>query len=282
MRLWLHSLVRLLFLSFSLCNHVDVFHFHCKGINCLTFSFQGNIKGSINCLTFSFQGSFHGLSFWCLLLQDLWESERSLGSLCESQWWPIQPGMTILWWLWSIAIVLFWVSTLQLKNLKSWKTFGWQVSFCNSIATIRGGTHVQYVTDQIVNHILGVVNKKNKTAGVKPFQIKNHMWVFVNALIDNPTFDSQTKETLTSRAGSFGSKCDLSEEFLKKGTWQLLCWSSLFWKFCQSLFVLKYWSLSPHLLTHPFWRTYFVYMLSFWSWQYTCREFELAFISSIC
>ncbi|CAK9876172.1 unnamed protein product [Sphagnum jensenii] len=93
-----------------------------------------------------------------------------------------------------------------------------QVSFCNSIATIRGGTHVQYVTDQIVNHILGVVNKKNKTAGVKPFQIKNHMWVFVNALIDNPTFDSQTKETLTSRAGSFGSKCDLSEEFLKKVT----------------------------------------------------------------
>jgi hypothetical protein len=275
MRLWLCSLFRLLFLSFSLCNQVDVFHFHCK---------------SINHLTFSFQGSFHGLSFWCLLLQDLWESEWSLGSLCESQWWPIQPGMTILWWVWSIAIVLFWVSTLQLKSLKSCTTFGWQVSFCNSIATIRGGTHVQYVTDQIVNHILGVVNKKNKTAGVKPFQIKNHMWVFVNALIDNPTFDSQTKETLTSRAGSFGSKCELSEEFLKKGTWQQLCRSILFCKFYQSVFVWKYWSSSSHewimfgthLLTHPFWPTYFVYMLSFWSWQHACREFKLIFVSSIC
>lgn len=95
---------------------------------------------------------------------------------------------------------------------------GWQVSFCNSIATIRGGTHVQYVADQIVSHVMGIVNKKNKTAGVKPFQIKNHMWVFVNALIDNPTFDSQTKETLTTRSGSFGSKCELSAEFMKKGT----------------------------------------------------------------
>lgn len=28
---------------------------------------------------------------------------------------------------------------------------------------------------------------------VKPFQIKGHLWIFVNALIENPTFDSQTK-----------------------------------------------------------------------------------------
>ncbi|KAH7306210.1 hypothetical protein KP509_22G002000 [Ceratopteris richardii] len=91
-----------------------------------------------------------------------------------------------------------------------------QVSFVNSIATIRGGTHVQYVTDQIANHVMGIVNKKNKNAGVKAFQIKNHMWVFVNSLIDNPAFDSQTKETLTTRPSSFGSKCELSQEFMKK------------------------------------------------------------------
>eukprot|EP00250_Pteridium_aquilinum_P019523 c24465_g1_i1 orf=369-4922(-) len=91
-----------------------------------------------------------------------------------------------------------------------------QVSFVNSIATIRGGTHVQYVTDQVANHVMGIVNKKNKNAGVKAFQIKNHMWVFVNSLIDNPAFDSQTKETLTTRQSSFGSKCELSPEFMKK------------------------------------------------------------------
>jgi hypothetical protein len=34
---------------------------------------------------------------------------------------------------------------------------------------------------------------------VKGHQIKNHLSVFVNALIENPAFDSQTKETLTTR-----------------------------------------------------------------------------------
>ncbi|XP_052171246.1 DNA topoisomerase 2 [Diospyros lotus] len=91
-----------------------------------------------------------------------------------------------------------------------------QVSFVNSIATIKGGTHVDYVTNQITNHIMSLVNKKNKNANVKAHMVRNHLWIFVNALIDNPAFDSQTKETLTIRQSSFGSKCELSQEFLKK------------------------------------------------------------------
>lgn len=47
------------------------------------------------------------------------------------------------------------------------------------------------------------------------FQIKNHMWIFVNALIENPTFDSQTKETMTLQSKSFGSTCELSEKFFQ-------------------------------------------------------------------
>ena len=46
--------------------------------------------------------------------------------------------------------------------------------------------------------------------------MKNHLWVFVNALIENPAFDSQCKETLTSKASSFGSKCELSDDLHKK------------------------------------------------------------------
>ncbi|KAK9128716.1 hypothetical protein Syun_017513 [Stephania yunnanensis] len=91
-----------------------------------------------------------------------------------------------------------------------------QVSFVNSIATIKGGTHVDYVTNQIANYVMEIVNKKNKSAKLKAHQVKSHFWVFVNALIDNPAFDSQTKETLTTRQGSFGSKCELSQELLKK------------------------------------------------------------------
>ncbi|KAF8398402.1 hypothetical protein HHK36_017329 [Tetracentron sinense] len=91
-----------------------------------------------------------------------------------------------------------------------------QVSFVNGIATIKGGTHVDYVTNQITNHVMTIVNKKNKNANLKTHMVKNHLWVFINALIDNPAFDSQTKETLTIRQSSFGSKCELSQEFLKK------------------------------------------------------------------
>ncbi|GMP68464.1 hypothetical protein CsSME_00028086 [Camellia sinensis var. sinensis] len=63
---------------------------------------------------------------------------------------------------------------------------------------------------------MSIVNKKNKNANLKAHAVKNHLWVFVNALIDKPAFDSQTKKTLTIRQSSFGSKCKLSQEFLKK------------------------------------------------------------------
>ncbi|KAJ9091384.1 DNA topoisomerase 2 [Naganishia friedmannii] len=91
-----------------------------------------------------------------------------------------------------------------------------QVSFANSISTIKGGTHVDAVANLLANKLMEQIKKKNKAAPVKPFQIKNHMWIFVNALIENPAFDSQTKETLTLKASAFGSKVDLSDAFIKK------------------------------------------------------------------
>lgn len=92
-----------------------------------------------------------------------------------------------------------------------------QVSYCNSIATTKGGSHVNYVADQIVQGLVELVKKKHKNIVVKPFQIKNHIALFVNCKIDNPSFDSQTKENMTLTMKKFGSKCGLSEQFLKKG-----------------------------------------------------------------
>lgn len=93
-----------------------------------------------------------------------------------------------------------------------------QISFANSIATTKGGTHVTLITDQIAKNLITAIGKKNKGAAVKAAQIRNHMWIFVNALIENPTFDSQTKETMTLTVGKFGTKPVLSEEFMKKGS----------------------------------------------------------------
>lgn len=51
-------------------------------------------------------------------------------------------------------------------------------------------------------------------------QVKNHIWLFVNCLIENPTFDSQTKENMTLQQKSFGSSCSLSEKFIKQVPWK--------------------------------------------------------------
>ncbi|KXT01938.1 hypothetical protein AC578_2560 [Pseudocercospora eumusae] len=91
-----------------------------------------------------------------------------------------------------------------------------QVSFVNSIATTSGGTHVNYIADQICDKLEEIVNKKNK-GGVKlkKAQLKNHIFLFVNALIVNPAFTSQTKEQLTTKVTAFGSRPQVSEKFLK-------------------------------------------------------------------
>ncbi|EXX74976.1 DNA topoisomerase 2 [Rhizophagus irregularis DAOM 197198w] len=92
-----------------------------------------------------------------------------------------------------------------------------QISFVNSISTSKGGTHVNYVADQIVEKFMAAVTKKAKDVkNIKKHQIKNHMWLFINCLIENATFDSQTKECLTLKASSFGSKCNPSETYFNK------------------------------------------------------------------
>ncbi|GKC49910.1 DNA topoisomerase 2 [Tanacetum coccineum] len=81
---------------------------------------------------------------------------------------------------------------------------------------MKGGSHVDYITNQITSNLATIVKKKKNLTTVKKNDIKSHLWVFVNALIDNPAFDSQTKENLTTNKGSFGSECELTPEFLKK------------------------------------------------------------------
>jgi DNA topoisomerase-2 len=91
-----------------------------------------------------------------------------------------------------------------------------QVSYVNSICTTKGGQHVNYIVDQITARLINTVKKKNKGEEVKATHIKNHIAVYVNALIVNPAFDSQTKETLTTKASNFGSTCVLPDKMLKK------------------------------------------------------------------
>ncbi|XP_066589354.1 DNA topoisomerase 2 [Prorops nasuta] len=91
-----------------------------------------------------------------------------------------------------------------------------QMSFVNSIATTKGGRHIDHVCDLIIKQLTETIKKKNKGGvQIKPFQIKNHLWIFVNCLISNPAFDSQTKENMILQLKSFGSKCTFSDKFIQ-------------------------------------------------------------------
>jgi DNA topoisomerase-2 len=88
-------------------------------------------------------------------------------------------------------------------------------SFVNGIWTSKGGTHVDAVASQVVNAVVEYLETKKKTK-VKPSLVRETLGVFVTALIENPSFTSQTKETLTTKVSAFGSSPRLSDETLKK------------------------------------------------------------------
>jgi DNA topoisomerase-2 len=83
------------------------------------------------------------------------------------------------------------------------------VSFVNGIWT-RSGKHVDDITSQIVSHLTSYIEAKKKIK-VRPSLIKDSLAVFINCMVVNPSFSSQTKEVLTSK-----TSCKLPEDFLKK------------------------------------------------------------------
>jgi DNA topoisomerase-2 len=90
-----------------------------------------------------------------------------------------------------------------------------QVAFVNGLLTTNGGTHVKHVLDPIVKHIVTHIKSKHKV-DVKPQSVKENIIIFIKCTVDNPTFNSQSKETLTTPVALFGSSAKLSDAFLKK------------------------------------------------------------------
>jgi DNA topoisomerase-2 len=68
-----------------------------------------------------------------------------------------------------------------------------------------------------VKNYTELVKKKNKEIhAIKAQFVKDNIFVFLKCTISNPTFDSQSKETLTTPVSKFGSKCELSKSFYNK------------------------------------------------------------------
>ena len=90
-----------------------------------------------------------------------------------------------------------------------------QVSFVNGIYTSKGGKHVEYILNQITRKICELIEKKKKVK-VNPNSIKEQLILFVRCDIENPAFDSQTKDFMNTPVTKFGSKCDVSDKFIEK------------------------------------------------------------------
>lgn len=91
-----------------------------------------------------------------------------------------------------------------------------QVSFVNGICTDLGGRHVNHVADNLAKKIGDhIAASSKKKVDIKQAFIKQNLMIFLKSTIENPTFDSQTKRKMTSLVASFGSKCDLPDEFVE-------------------------------------------------------------------
>ena len=90
-----------------------------------------------------------------------------------------------------------------------------QISFVNGIATFKGGKHVDYITGQITRKLCDYIEKKKKVK-VNSNAIKEQLILFLRCDIENPAFDSQTKDFMNTPSSKFGSSCTVSDAFIEK------------------------------------------------------------------
>jgi len=90
-----------------------------------------------------------------------------------------------------------------------------QVSFVNGIHTAKGGKHVEYILNQITRKLCEFIEKKKKIK-VNPNTIKEQLILFIRCDIENPAFDSQTKDFMNTPSSKFGSKCEVTDKFIEK------------------------------------------------------------------
>ncbi|KAG8467901.1 hypothetical protein KFE25_006953 [Diacronema lutheri] len=106
------------------------------------------------------------------------------------------------------------------------------LSFVNGVHTSKGGTHLAAVSDALCKAVAPLLAKalppeltRGRTTAarveakeqVTPALVRAHLFFALSALVDNPNFDSQSKERLTTRASALGlADAPLSARFVKR------------------------------------------------------------------
>lgn len=85
-------------------------------------------------------------------------------------------------------------------------------SICNGISTYKGGTHVNFISLNLSKQISDKIKKK-----IDWSTVKNKLHLFLICQIPNPTFETQTKETLTNRMSvDITKNSEISDTTIKK------------------------------------------------------------------
>ena len=73
-----------------------------------------------------------------------------------------------------------------------------QISFVNGVHTKNGGKHIDHILKQIIENMQDAILKSYKSAKIRDSFIKDKIYIFLNSVIENPVFSSQTKDALSS------------------------------------------------------------------------------------
>lgn len=82
------------------------------------------------------------------------------------------------------------------------------ISFVNGIYTNRGGKHVEYLIDLLLDKMQKIVSPE-----LTKKLINDYVTICLKASVVNPTFNSQTKEELNTPVTKFGFECNISDNF---------------------------------------------------------------------
>ena len=88
------------------------------------------------------------------------------------------------------------------------------ISFVNGISTSDGGSHVDHVINPIIKKVTEIIQEKHKNITIKQQYIKDNLFVFINCLIENASYSSQTKEKNITKISDFGSRFTPSDDFI--------------------------------------------------------------------
>jgi DNA topoisomerase-2 len=102
------------------------------------------------------------------------------------------------------------------------------VSFVNGISTFQGGTHVSFIMNNVVDKVKAYIkkDKKHKDLTISTATVKQYLTFFINCVIEDPGFNSQTKEFMNSKTSDWcncninntkckDTKCEITDEFIE-------------------------------------------------------------------